>query len=50
MRKLLAALVLTGLLLFGGGLLAQSSDGNGCPGSCCTGPEDCPRPTCCVKR
>lgn len=50
MRKFLAAVVLAGLLLLSGGARVNSSEGAGCPGGCCTGPEDCPHPTCCAQR
>lgn len=50
MRKFLAAVLMTGLLLLGSGLLLASSAPAACPAACCTGPEDCPYPPCCAKR
>jgi len=49
-KKFLAGALLAGLLLAGGGLLWADREAAGCPGGCCTGPHDCPTPTCCTKK
>ena len=50
MRKFLAAVVLTAMLLVGSGLLVAATGPTVCPAQCCTGPQDCPTPACCPAK
>ncbi|MBI4466727.1 MAG: hypothetical protein HY656_04795 [Acidobacteria bacterium] len=50
MKKFLAGIVLTGLLLVGSSLLLATSVPSFCPMKCCSGPADCPHPACCARK
>jgi hypothetical protein len=52
MKKLLTRVILgvAALLLIGGGLLLATGEKSGCPHGCCTGPDDCPTPSCCARK
>ena len=53
MKKLFTriALGIGAMLLVGGALLLATSErAAGCPHGCCTGPDDCPTPSCCARK
>ena len=50
MRKYVAAILLAGVVVLGAGLLRASAPPSFCPMHCCTGPDDCPTPSCCARK